>query len=450
MLPRLVRRVTSNTRILLVVVLTAALVITVAGYAIGRGLGATSVPSGDVAVVDDVPDGGITTDEFQKTLEQTAARQGIKQVPKPSDPSYPTLRDSAMADALLSRWVRGEADERGITVSDSEVSDQLEKIKKQQFGSERKFQQFLKQAGFSLQDARERVELQLLSTEIQKQVLPTAPNVSQSQIENFYEANKTQFTQPETRDVREIVNKDPSKVEQAKQLLDQDDSPDNWKKVAAKFSTDQATKSNGGLRQGVAKGQTEPAVDAAIFTAPAGQLVGPIEGQTADYLIEVEKVNPEKVTSLSDATSQIKQQLSQGIQQEAATAFQQDFVDKWTSRTFCASGYVMDRCANFTPTDACNGDDSGEQGDVDKTGCPAPVASMAPVAPGAGGLFPGQPAQGLPQGPIQPPSAQPGVIGPPGAPTLPPGVAPQGAPPAAPQPGTAPPQGAPPAPPPGG
>src|SRR6266540_6809033 len=89
MLPRLVRRVTSNTRILLVVVLTAALVITVAGYAIGRGLGATSVPSGDVAVVDDVPDGGITTDEFQKTLEQTAARQGIKQVPKPSDPSYP-------------------------------------------------------------------------------------------------------------------------------------------------------------------------------------------------------------------------------------------------------------------------------------------------------------------------------------------------------------------------
>src|SRR6266540_3749019 len=386
MLPRLVRRVTSNTRILLVVVLTAALVITVAGYAIGRGLGATSVPSGDVAVVDDVPDGGITSDEFQKTLEQTAARQGIKQVPKPSDPSYPTLRDSAMADALLSRWVRGEADERGITVSDSEVSDQLEKIKKQQFGSEKKFQQFLKQAGFSLQDARERVELQLLSTEIQKQVLPTAPNVSQSQIENFYEANKTQFTQP--------------------------------------------------------------AVDAAIFTAPAGQLVGPIEGQTADYLIEVEKVNPEKVTSLSDATSQIKQQLSQGIQQEAATAFQQDFVDKWTSRTLCASGYVMDRCANFTPTDACNGDDSGEQGDVDKTGCPAPVASMAPVAPGAGGLFPGQPAQGLPQGPIQPPSAQPGVIGPPGAPTLPPGVAPQGAPPATPQPGTAPPQGAPPAPPP--
>src|SRR6266511_3201787 len=414
MLPRLVRRVTSNTRILLVVVLTAALVITVAGYAIGRGLGATSVLSGDVAVVDDVPDGGITSDEFQKTLEQTAARQGIKQVPKPSDPSYPTLRDSAMADALLSRWVRGEADERGITVSDSEVSDQLEKIKKQQFGSERKFQQ------------------------IQKQVLPTAPNVSQSQIENFYEANKTQFTQPETRDVREIVNKDPSKVEQANQLLDQDDSPDNWKKVAAKFSTDQATKSNGGLRQGVAKGQTEPAVDAAIFTAPAGQLVGPIEGQTADYLIEVEKVNPEKVTSLSDATSQIKQQLSQGIQQQAATAFQQDFVDKWTSRTFCASGYVMDRCANFTPTDACNGDDSGEQGDVDKTGCPAPVASMAPVAPGAGGLFPGQPAKGLPQGPIQPPSAQPGVIGPPGAPTLPPGVAPQGAPPATPQPGTAP------------
>jgi parvulin-like peptidyl-prolyl isomerase len=449
MLPRLVRRVTSNSRILLVVVLAAALVITVAGYAIGRGLGATNVPSGDVAVVDDVPDGDITTDEFDKTLEQTAARQGINKVPDPSDPSYPTLRDAALSDALLSRWVRGEAAERGVTVSDTEVDNQLEQIKKQQFGSKQQFQKFLKQAGFSLQDARERVELQLLSTEIQKRVLPQSPAVSQSQIESFYEANKTQFTQPETRDVRQIVNKDPAKLEQARQLLESDDSPDSWKKAAAKFSTDQATKSTGGLRQGVAEGQTEPAVDQEIFSAPVGELVGPIKGQTASYLIEVEKVTPEKVTPLSDATKQIQQQLSQGIQQDVATAFQQDFVEKWTSRTFCASGYVMDRCANFTPTDACRGDDSGEQGDVDETGCPAPVASMAPVAPGAGGLFPGQPAQGLPQGP-QSFGAQPGVIGPPGAPQLPPGVAPQTAPPAAPQPGTAPPQGAPPAPPPGG
>lgn len=436
------RRVTSNAKILLGVVLAAALAITVAGYAVGRGLGSPNVPSGDVAVVDDVPDGAITTDEFKKTLEQTAARQGIRKVPKPSDPQYPTLRDAAMSDALLSRWVRGEAADRGMTVSDTEVSNQLEQIKEQQFGSEKQFQRFLKQSAFTLQDARERVELQLLSTEIQQKVLPQAPAVSQSQIESFYEANKTQFTQPETRDVRQIVNKDLSNVKQARQELEKDDSPKSWKKVAARFSTDKATKSNGGLRQGVTQAQSEPELDQQIFSASPDQLVGPFKGQAGYYLIEVVNVNPETVTPLSDATSQIRQQLSQGIQQDIATAFQQDFLAKWTARSFCAPGYVMDRCANFTPADSCNGDDSGEQGDVDKTGCPAPVQSMAPVAPGSAGLFPGQPAQGPPQGPIQAPSnaAQPGVLGPPGAPQLPPGSAPPGTPP----------QGAPGAPPPGG
>jgi len=160
------------------------------------------------------------------------------------------------------------------------------------------------------------------------------------------------------------------------------------------------------------------------------------------------KITPAQTTPLSSVSAQIKQQLSQGAQQQAAQSFQQDFIDKWTSRSFCGKSYVMDRCANFTPQDACNGDDSGESGDLGKTGCAAFVVSTAPVAPGNATVFPGQTTQGLPQGPAQAgaaPAAQPGVIGPSGAPQLPPGAAPtpQTAPPQGAPPQTAPPQGAP-------
>ncbi len=51
------------------------------------------------------------------------------------------------------------------------------------------------------------------------------------------------------------------------------------------------------------------------------------------------------------------------------------------------------------------------------------VPSIAPVAPGSATVFPGQPAQGNPQGPLGPPAKQgsaPGVLGPSGAPQLPP------------------------------
>ena len=117
------------------------------------------------------PDGNVSTAEFDAALKQAAARQGAKQVPAPSAPAYSALHDAAMSDVLLSRWVRGEAEERGVTVSDSEISNQLQQVIKQQFGGQKKFQQFLKQAHFTAQEARDRVELQMISTEIQKQVL---------------------------------------------------------------------------------------------------------------------------------------------------------------------------------------------------------------------------------------------------------------------------------------
>jgi foldase protein PrsA len=411
-------RISTNKRIVVAGVLAAFLVVFFVVVAIAQGIGNPSVPSGDVAVVQDAPDGHVSTAEFQAALEQAAAMQGAKKVPAPSDPSYKALHDSAMSDVLLSRWVRGEADERGITLSNSEVSNQLQQVVKQQFGGQKQFLQFLKQAHFTPQEARGRIELQMLSDQIQKQVLPQDLSVPDSQVEDFYNTNKAQFAQPETRDVRQIVNKDQAKVDQAKSLLEKDDSAANWKKVAAKYSTDAATKDSGGLRAGVAIGQSPPAVEDQIFSAPQGQLVGPFKDQEGFYLIEVDKITPGQTTPLSKASAQIKQQLVQGKQQELAQNFQQDFLEKWMARTFCADGYVIDRCENFTATP------------VPTPGAP-PVTSTPAVPPGQAAVFPGQPSPALPQGPLQPPSAaaQPGVIGP-GGTGLPPGAAPPGGAPA--------------------
>jgi len=404
---------------------------------VATGIGHPSVPAGAVAVVEDAPNGTISKADFDAALQQSAARQGLPKPPSPSSPQYPTLRDAAMSAVLLSRWVLGEAQDRGIVISDTEITNQLSSIAKQQFGSQQKFQQYLKQAGFTPQQARDTVEQSLITTQLENQVVPKSPTLTNTQLEAYYNANKSQFSQPETRDVREIVNNDQAKVEQAKVLLEKDDSAKNWDTVAAKYSTDQATKDNGGLRKGVTTGQSDPAIDSQIFSASQGTLIGPIKGQKSYYLIQVEKITPAATTPLSQVSTQIKQQLSQGVQQEAATNFQTKFVDKWAQRSFCAPGYVVDRCANFTPPDTCTGDDPGESGNLDKTGCGAFVTSTVPVAPGSATVFPGQPSTAVPQGPqsgVTPTSTQqlPGVIGPSGAPQVPPGAAPPTAPPTSP------------------
>jgi parvulin-like peptidyl-prolyl isomerase len=419
-------RVRRDRRIIVAAVLAALFAVLFLWVGLADGIGTPSIPSGDIALVQDAPDGNISTEDFNAALKQTALGQGITKVPKPSDPQYATLRDAAMSNLITQRWVAGEAAERGITASDTDIQSYI----KQNIGGPSDFAKAAKQAGFTTSQAKDQIRLIVLGQDLQKEVVGTTPpSVPQDTVQNFYDANKAQFTQPETRDVREIVNKDKGQIDQAKAALEKDHSASSWKAVASKFSTDKATKSNGGLRQGVAQGQSEPALDQQIFAAPTGQLVGPFKGQAGYYVIEVDKVTPASVTPLSKVETQIKQQLAQGLQQEKVSQVQASITGKWTSRTFCASGYVVQQCSNFTPPSTAT------------QGAP-PVQSSGAVNPGHAATFPGQAPAALPQGPQYPAAKQPAVLGPGGAPTLPPGTAPpSGAPPsgAAPPSGTAPP-----------
>jgi hypothetical protein len=183
-------------------------------------------------------------------------------------------------------------------------------------------------------------------------------------------------------------------------------------------------------------------LDEQIFAAPEGELVGPFEGDAGFYLIQVQRITPAETTPLDEATRQIRQTLIAARQQELAQAFQDDFTSQWTSRTFCADDYRIDRCSNAEPLpDPCT------EEIADTQGCDAPVASARPIAPGTAGVF-GAPAPlGLPQGPVTPAApAPPGGLPPGLIPGAPPGAVPPGAAP----PGAVPPGTAPPAPPPGG
>ncbi len=417
--------------------------------AAAQGIGDPSVPEGDVAVVEDAPDGTITAEDFDRALTQTAARQGLEQVPPEDDPQYQQFQDSAVSDLLLARWVQGEGAERGIVITDRAIDDELEKVKTQQFGSEKEFQKFLDDSGFTEEEARQRIELQLISQAIQEDVLPGEPDVNDDEIETYYEENIAQFEQPETRDVRVILTENEEDANTALEELGTDPTTKTWEDVAQEFSVDEATKGNGGLREAVVSGQSEPALDTQIFSAPEGELVGPFQTEAGFYVLEVEAINPAQTTPLEDVSEQIRQTLVSARQQEVATSFQSQFEQKWVSRTFCAEEYAIDRCSNAPPVpDTCIGDDEGEQipadpltGEpADKPQCDAVVPSTRPIAPGTAGVFGAPAPQGLPQGPITttaPPPTQglppgvtiPGATGPPGTPppgTVPPGTAPPG------------------------
>ncbi len=410
------------------------------GFAVAQGVsGAPSVPSDSIAVVENAASGTspINKEEFGRALKQTAARSGLQSVPKPSSKQYADIRDAAIGDQLDTVWIQSEAAEQGITVTDAKVAKELAKIKKQNFRTEAEYQQFIKRSGYNQDDIDLRVRLQLLSTAIQKKVSNDAPSVSDSQVQDYYDAAKAQFSVPETRDVRLVLNKDQAKVEQAKSALEADDSAASWKKVAKQYSTDPSSKDNGGLRQGLTEGLLEDPLNGKVFDADVGTIEGPVKTRLGYYVFEVDKISPASTQPLSKVEQQIRSQLEQQAQQNAFSQFVSSYGTKWQSRTFCASGYVINRCANYKGSGHPDGApptcyEANPKGGLPEA-CPAPVLALSPALPGTITLLTPQGTR-LPQRPIPAglkPAAPAGLQGTvPGATT--PGAAPPGAAPTSP------------------
>ena len=411
-------RLSGNKRTALVV-LAVFLAIVVVLIAATSGFGDESLNDDSVAVVDGDQ---ISKADFDKALGQAAARQQAAkncQGPAPDDPQYAALRDEAMNDVLDTAWIFGEAQERGVEASDREVEQEFEQTKSQNFKTEQEYEDFLKQSCFTQEDVDKRVELQVLSTKIQEQITEdAADDVTSADIEDYYEANKDQFAQPETRDIRVILTQDPEQAQQAADALKQDNSAESWNKVAAKYSTDASSKDKGGVRQGITEGVFPEAVDSQIFDAPEGEVVGPIETPDGTYVFQVDTISEAGTTSLDEARPQIEQQLKGQAQQDAFSAFLNDYRDQWTQLTVCATDFVMERCDNFegatTPCPDPSLPEEQQKQQLEQSGCPPPVLSTNPGAPGS--FLPFLPASGQPQRPHPPggdeapPAAAPGQI----------------------------------------
>jgi parvulin-like peptidyl-prolyl isomerase len=395
----------------LAIIFGAALALTVAITAAAVGVGHPDVSSDDVAVVDDasidvpglVQDGVISKTNFDRFLGQTAKQSGVDQVPAPSDPQYEQLKDQAMQSALQIAWIVGEANRRGLTFTDTQIQQSLQQIKSQ-FKNEQEYVKARDQAGLTEADVLERAKLQLIQNKIQDEISNSVGTASGDDAKKYYESNKQQFTQPASRTIRIVQNQDAAKVDQAIQALQADHSPASWKKVASQYSTDPTSKDKGGLRTDVVPGSFQQPLDDQIFNAPTGEVQGPVKTPTGTYAFEVLSATPEKVQGFDDTTSaaaggpaqkvsdQISQQIRSQLQQEALSAFGEDFRSYWTNLTQCNSDYLVQGCDNFKGGGpACEPGKLGPSPTGQQSqGCPAPVFASCQEGSAATGGQPGQ------------------------------------------------------------
>jgi parvulin-like peptidyl-prolyl isomerase len=417
------------------VVFGLLLVLLFVGFAVAQGIGSPGVPSGDVAKVHGISDeiGAVSQKEFDHAMERAVAGAKLKKAPAPGSKKYEEMKETALKELLEAVWIRGEAEEREITVTKKQVEEKLAQIKKESFPSEAAFKKFLKESKFTPEDVNDIIEVQVLSEAIQEQVNAEAPAPSSSEIKSYYEAEKaTQFTEKESRDARVILNEDKSKVEAAKRALEKDHSPAGWKKAAKKYSSEPTSAAKGGLTEGITEEFLKEPLKKAIFGSATGELIGPEKFEKNYIVLEVVKLNPAKVKSLPEVKAQIEETLKAEKQKEFFSEFITGYQSKWQSRTYCADGYVVEQCANYIssghPKNAAPACYEANPTSPAKE-CPAPVTPTSPALPGS--ITEQKPkGEPFPQRPLPEASGKEGE----GSAEVPPGAAPEAAPEGAPEP----------------
>jgi foldase protein PrsA len=278
------------------------------------------------------------------------------QLKKQCEQEYDQLKREVMQFLIQAEWVQQEADQQGIEVSQKAARKSLEDQKKQAFPSEKAYQEFLKTSGMSQEDILFRVELDQLQQKLTQKVTEDAKNVSDADIQEYYEKNQQRFAQPERRDLRVVLTRNEAQANQAKKALDNGDS---WRQVVRRYSIDEASKAQQGRLPAVAEGQQEKALDEAVFAARKGNVEGPVKTQFGWYVFEVEKITPASQQSLEQSKDTIKNLLRSERQQKTLDKWIKDFREEYKDQTDCAEDFRIPECKNAPKEDKDKGPSSG-------------------------------------------------------------------------------------------
>lgn len=253
------------------------------------------------------------------------------------------IKDQAISQMLTTQYLRGEAKDDKIEVSDAEITKALPAKYTQTIGGKQNLAKFTALTGLGEPFFRDLIKTELIGQKIQEKITKDAGKVTDAEVQEYYDKNKAQYTQPEMRDLRIILTKTKADAEKAKKALD---GGAKFGDVVKQYSIDTITKKEGGKLANVVKGQQEKALGDASFAAKKGEIVGPIKTETGYYVVQVDKITASKLVPFKDVKEQIKQQLTQTKPQEALSKWQTETLDTWKEKTNCRKGYIVQFCKN--------------------------------------------------------------------------------------------------------
>jgi foldase protein PrsA len=318
----------------------------------GGGSSSGNVPADAIAQVGSTP---ITKTSFNGLMSVACARykaQG-QPCPKVGTPTFSSLRDSAVTFLVQQEELAQEAKKMGVTVTQQDIDKQVEQIKKTYYqGSEKKLEAALKKDDITLAQL-EQYELRpnLLGQKLQAKVTSNV-NVSDAAAQKYYNANKSSFTTPQTREVRHILVNSKSLADTIESKLKNGAS---FAALAKQYSKDTGSAAHGGklcVAHGGSSGacqQTVAPFDKAAFSLKTNELSQPVKSVYGWHIIQpLGAVKPAHTQTFKEVEAQIKANLASQQKQTAWQAWLAKMAKDYKGKVSYQTGYAP--ATTTTPT----------------------------------------------------------------------------------------------------
>jgi peptidyl-prolyl cis-trans isomerase C len=314
----------------------------------GGGGAASALDASDIAVVGSTH---VTKAQFDALLAQAKRnyRTQGRPFPKQGTTEFEALKGQAVALLVQQAERIDKAHSMGIQPSNAEVDTRLKQIKKTFFhGSEKRYFAALKKEHLTDAQVREDVLYTLLSEDVSKK-LDASVSVSDSEVQQYYNAHKLNYTAKPSRDVRYILVKSKATANTVYREL-KHGNVKTWCRLAKRYAKDASGQNCG--KATFAQGETVAVFDRTAFSAPANEVHVPFYDPTrykSWFVIEpLGGVKPGSTTPEKDVASSIRTTLLRQKQQQAMSDWLAGLKD-----TFCSGSKIRYQVGYSANPDPC-------------------------------------------------------------------------------------------------
>ncbi|MDD4169017.1 MAG: peptidylprolyl isomerase [Desulfotomaculaceae bacterium] len=279
----------------------------------------------------------ITSEELSQRVNMTKSsmeQQGVDFSGENGQVLMESLQKGVLEEIINNKLLLQEA--RKIDQLTAEQVQEKIMPLKEQFSSEKEYNDFLDQLMLSEEDIA-------FILNLQEQVTKDVPPVSEADAKNYYDENIEQFEQPEQLQVRHILffvdegdknypvkHTDTEARQMAEDVIAQLKQGKDFAELAREKSEDTATKNDGGLYTFSEGDAVKEFSDAAAILSPGEYSQTPVQTEYGYHVIKMEKKIAAKQYSFEEVKQQLIYQLSEKAKESKFSEYMKEVQDKST------------------------------------------------------------------------------------------------------------------------